>query len=247
MAVLIIGSSSQSSIGYAIASECAKAGLRTIITSRRPKFLEKLCADGLEAIFLDYPDHCERLAPLPTIDGVVFCLAKTDVHELQGGLTEITAENFYKTMESNCFALIDLTRRLRPNLTKGASIIALTFFGASTVVPGYGLMGIAKAALEQTIRTLAYELGKYDVRVNGISAGAVATISSRAIRGFSATSKALAENSFLGRAVERNEIAAAAMWLLSKQSAGITGEIVHVNGGIQHAVRFRSAVMEAPA
>jgi enoyl-[acyl-carrier protein] reductase I len=244
MTVLVIGSSSKTSIGYEIASTCARAGKPVIITSRRRKFLEKLESEGFETRYLDYPASCEALSSLPILSGVVFCLAKTDVRELRGGLVETIEENFHQTMIVNCFALIDLTRRLRPGLAERGSIIALTFFGSSTVIPGYGLMGVAKAALEQTIRTLACELGGEGVRVNGISAAAVPTVSSRPLPGFGQTSKVLAENSFLRRRVDPSEIASAAMWLLSDESGGVTGEVIQVNGGIRHALGSRMRSLE---
>lgn len=164
MAVLVIGSSSHHSIGYDIARHCRDAGLNTFITSRRRKFLERLISEGFEARYLDYPHHCDAFSSISAIDGIIFCLAKTDVEELSNGFLNASEENFQKTMATNCYALIDLTRRLRPHLSERASIVALTFFGSTTVIPGYGLLGVAKAALEQTIRTLAWELGPHGVR-----------------------------------------------------------------------------------
>ncbi len=236
MAVLVIGSSSHHSIGYDIARHCRDAGLNTFITSRRRKFLERLISEGFEARYLDYPHHCDAFSSISAIDGIIFCLAKTDVEELSNGFLNASEENFQKTMATNCYALIDLTRRLRPHLSERASIVALTFFGSTTVIPGYGLLGVAKAALEQTIRTLAWELGPHGVRINGLSAGAIRTPSARVLPGFERTSANLAQNSCLRRAIDRDEIAGTALWLLSKASGGVTGEIVNVNGGVGHVL-----------
>jgi enoyl-[acyl-carrier protein] reductase I len=236
--VLVIGSSSRHSIGYDIAKCCRNAGLSTVITSRRKKFLGRLTLEGFEARHLDYPDHCDALSSLTAIDGIIFCLAKTDVEELRQGFLDVSVANFQKTMATNCYALIDLTRWLRPHLTKRASIVALTFFGSTTVIPGYGLLGVAKAALEQTIRTLSWELGPSGVRVNGLSAGAICTPSARVLPGFGRTSTHLAQSSCLRRAIDRDEISATAVWLLSKASGGVTGEIINVNGGVGHVLMF---------
>jgi enoyl-[acyl-carrier protein] reductase I len=234
MAVLVIGTSSYHSIGYDIARHCRNAGLGTFITSRRKKFLGRLASEGFDSGYLDYPDHCDALSSLTAIEGVVFCLARTDVEELRSGILSTSNDNFENTMTTNCYALIDLTRRLRPHLAEHASIVALTFFGSTTVIPGYGLLGVAKAALEQTIRTLAWELGPHGIRVNGLSAGAVRTPSARVLPGFERASTNLAQSSCLRRAPERDEIAGTALWLLSKASGGVTGEIVNVNGGVGH-------------
>lgn len=234
--ILVIGTSGLTSIGIKIAASCRKSGIRPIVTSRRQKFLERLSAEGYDARYLDFPGACDALADLPPLKGVVFCLAKTDVRELRDGLLATSADNFSNTLLASCYSFIELTRRLRPRLEPGSSVVALTFLGSSAVVPGYGLMGVAKAALEQTVRTLAWELGAEGVRVNALSAGAVATPSSRVLSGFTETSKALAKGSCLRRGVHHEEIAAAALWLLSPGSSGITGETINVNGGLRSVI-----------
>ncbi|MDP3555258.1 enoyl-ACP reductase [Methylocystis sp.] len=230
--ILIVGTSGQSSIGVKIAASCRKSGIQPILTSRREKFLQRLSAEGYDARYLDFPRSCDTLVNLPPLKGVVYCLAKTDIRELQDGLGATSAENFSDTLLVSCYSFIELTRRIQPTLRPGSSIVALTFRGSSAVVPGYGLMGVAKAALEQTVRTLAWELGPEGVRVNALSAGAIATPSSRVLRGFTETSKALAKGSCLRRGVSHDEIAAAALWLLSRDSSGVTGETINVNGGL---------------
>jgi|GEM_PF-2942408 len=234
--ILIVGTSGQSSIGVKIASSCRKSGIQPIVTSRREKFLQRLSAEGYDARFLDFPTSCGALANLPPLKGVVYCLAKTDIRELQEGLAATSAGNFSNTLLVSCYSFIELTRRIRPRLRPGSSIVALTFLGSSAVVPGYGLMGVAKAALEQTVRTLAWELGPEGVRVNALSAGAIATPSSRVLRGFTETSKAFAKGSCLRRGVSHDEIAAAALWLLSENSSGVTGETINVNGGLSFPI-----------
>ncbi len=234
--VLVIGTSGFTSIGLKIAASCRKSGLRPIVTSRREKFLERLSVEGYDARYLDFPGDCGALANLPPLKGVVYCLAKTDVRELRDGLLTTSAENFGNTLLASCYSFIELTRRLRPRLGPESSVVALTFLGSSAVVPGYGLMGVAKAALEQTVRTLAWELGPEGVRVNALSAGAVATPSSRVLSGFTQTSKALAKGSCLRRGVHHDEIAAAAVWLLSGGSSGVTGETINVNGGLRYPI-----------
>jgi len=244
MTVLVIGMSNENSLGFKIASACDAKGISTILTSRRRKFIDKLSCKGYDVRYLDYPSDCSSLAFMPSLSGVVFCLAKTDLTELRSGLIETSSENFHNTLVTSCYSLIDVIRQLKPFLENDGSIIALTFFGSSSVVPGYGLMGIAKAALEQTVRTLACEMGADGVRFNCISSGPLPTISARSLHGFSQISRAVADRSCLRRGVDSDEIAAAALWLLSRESSGVTGEVLNVNCGIRHRLRDGLAIEE---
>ncbi|EAV40443.1 enoyl-ACP reductase FabI [Roseibium aggregatum] len=234
--VLVVGVSSKRSLGLAIGEHMHQNGWETVLTSRRP---EKLAAKTPhhDIRFLDYPHSIDAIDDLTDLTGMVFCLAKTDVTEAgQGGLLGTSEENFLKTISTSCYAFIALVRevqRRNPNLR---SVVALTFLGGERVVPGYEVLGVAKAALEHSVRALASELGHENVRVNGVSAGAVPTTSSRVLPDFRKVHEVLSRQSFLRRGVTAEEVAGATAYLLSDVSGGMTGEILQVNGGLRHTV-----------
>src|SRR5258708_5640184 len=129
------------------------------------------------------------------------------------------------------YSLIAVARAAAPLMTDGGSIITLTYYGSEKVVPRYNVMGVAKAALEATVRYLAYDLGKQKVRVNAISAGPIKTLAARGIGGLGEMMKAHSERAPLQRNTEVNEVGDAALYLASDLSTGITGEVVHVDCG----------------
>jgi enoyl-[acyl-carrier protein] reductase I len=188
----------------------------------------------MNPVMFSYPDRTSQLYEIGDIDGVVFCLSKTRLASLASGLVNTSAEDFRDTLFSSAFSFIDVIAQLRPKLRRPCSVVALSFFGSQVVVGQYGLMGVAKAALEQTIRTLAWELGNDGIRVNGVSAGAIETTSSRALPAFRKTQEILAERSPLRRGVTREEVASTILWLLSEASGGLTAEVINVNGGVSH-------------
>lgn len=138
---------------------------------------------------------------------------------------------FRTAHEVSVYSLIALARAAAPLMTEGGSIITLTYFGAEKVVPHYNVMGVAKAALEATVRYLAYDLGKKKIRVNAISAGPIKTLASRGISGLGNMLSAHAERAPLQRNVEVNEVAATAAFLATPAASGITGEVIHVDCG----------------
>jgi enoyl-[acyl-carrier protein] reductase I len=234
--VLVVGVSSKWSLGLAIGEHMYNSGWQTVLTSRRP---EKLTAKAPhhDIRFLDYPASMEAINDLTDLTGMVFCLAKTDVTDSsQGGLLGVSEENFLKTIATSSYAFIALVREVQRRNPKLRSVVALTFLGGERVVPGYEVLGVAKAALEHSVRALAAELGHENVRVNGVSAGAVPTTSSRVLPDFRKVHEVLSRQSFLRRGVTAEEVAGATAYLLSDQSGGMTGEILQVNGGLRHTV-----------
>ena len=234
--VLVVGVSSKWSLGLAIGEHMHNCGWQTVLTSRRP---EKLAAKAPhhDIRFLDYPSSIDAIHDLTDLTGMVFCLAKTDVADsAQGGLLGVSEENFLKTIGTSCYAFIALVREVQRRNPKLRSVVALTFLGGERIVPGYEVLGVAKAALEHSVRALAAELGQENVRVNGVSAGAVPTTSSRVLPDFRKVHEVLSRQSFLRRGVTAEEIAGATAYLLSEQSGGMTGEILQVNGGLRHTV-----------
>jgi len=233
--VLVVGVSSKRSLGLAIGEHMHQCGWETVLTTRRPEKLSAM-APRHDVRMLDYPDDIEAIDDLQDLTGLVFCLAKTDVADKGSGLLGVSEENFLKTISTSCYAFIALVRevqRRNPNLR---SVVALTFLGGERVVPGYEVLGVAKAALEHSVRALAAELGHENVRVNAVSAGAVPTTSSRVLPDFRKVHEALSRQSFLRRGVTAEEVAGATAYLLGEQSGGMTGEILQVNGGLRHTV-----------
>ncbi|WP_370199147.1 enoyl-ACP reductase [Roseibium sp.] len=234
--VLVVGVSSKRSLGLAIGEHMYQNGWETVLTSRRP---EKLSAKTPhhDIRFLDYPQSIDAIDDLTDLTGMVFCLAKTDIGEAgQNGLLGTSEENFLKTISTSCYAFIALVREVQRRNPSLRSVVALTFLGGERVVPGYEVLGVAKAALEHSVRALAAELGHENVRVNGVSAGAVPTTSSRVLPDFRKVHEVLSRQSFLRRGVTAEEVAGAAAYLLSDLSGGMTGEILQVNGGLRHTV-----------
>jgi enoyl-[acyl-carrier protein] reductase I len=163
------------------------------------------------------------------IHGVVF--AKKD--ELGGEYAVTTKEGFTLAQESSVYTLVNMSRAARPLMQAagGGSIVTLTYIGSERVIPSYNIMGVAKAALEASVRYLAYDLGKDNIRVNAVSAGPIKTLAARAIAGFDTMIKHVEEHSPLRRAVDSDEVGDTALFFLSPLARGITGEVLYVDGG----------------
>jgi len=168
----------------------------------------------------------------PTIDFLVHSLAFADRNYLQVGNFVTTPRDVFKqALDISAYSLIGLTRAAAPLMENGGSVIALTYLGSEKVVPGYNVMGVAKAALESTARYLAFELGPKKIRVNTISAGPVRTLSAMAVGGIDEMFAHVEKKAPLKRNIDGDEVGRAAVFLLSDLSSGITGENVYVDAG----------------
>jgi enoyl-[acyl-carrier protein] reductase I len=165
------------------------------------------------------------------LDFVVHAIAYSDKEELKGRYVETTAENFRQTMMISCYSFTMLCRRAEPLMTNGGSLLALTYMGSERVMPHYNVMGVAKAALEASVRYLAEDLGKTGIRVNALSAGPMKTLAASGIGDFRYILKWNQYNSPLRRNVTLEEVGGAGLYLLSPLSTGVTGEIHHVDCG----------------
>jgi enoyl-[acyl-carrier protein] reductase I len=165
------------------------------------------------------------------IDFLVHAIAFSDKNELDGRYVDTTEGNFTQTMLVSCYSLTALAQRAEKLMTNGGSIITLTYYGAEKVMPHYNVMGVAKAALEASVRYLAADLGKNGVRVNAISAGPIKTLAASGISDFRYILKWNEYNSPLRRTVTTEDVGGAAVYLLSDLSRGVTGEIHHVDSG----------------
>jgi enoyl-[acyl-carrier protein] reductase I len=252
---LIMGVANNRSIAWGIAKACADAGAELALTYQGEalkKRVEPLAAelgaivaghcdvtdlDTIDAVFAEIESRWGKL------DFVVHAIAFSDKDELTGRYVETSRENFNRTMDISVYSLTAVAKRAEPLMTDGGSIITLTYYGAEKVMPHYNVMGVAKAALEASVRYLAVDLGGSNIRVNAISAGPIKTLAASGIGDFRYILKWNEYNSPLKRTVTIDEVGDSALYLVSDLSRGVTGEILHVDSGY-HTVGMKA--VDAP-
>ncbi|MBI1883060.1 MAG: enoyl-ACP reductase [Chlamydiae bacterium] len=241
---IIFGVANKRSIAWAIAQTLHNAGARLALTYQGERIEENvrelagtlkdpiiLPCDvtkdyEIEQVFQDLSHSFEKL------DILVHCVAFARKEELERDFHHTTREGFRIALDVSAYSLPAITKRALPLMEKkGGSVFALTYLGGYLVVPHYNVMGVAKAALETSIRYLAYELGESKIRVNGISAGPVNTLAARGITGFTKMLDVYRERSPLKRNISAAEVADTGLFLASDLSKGITGEIIYVDAG----------------
>jgi len=243
---LISGVANKRSIAWAIAQVLHQAGARlafTYLDDERIRSKVEELASGLEDSVLlpcDVTDDGQLEAAFEGIkegfgrlDFLVHSIAFAPREEFEAEFFRTSREGFRTALEVSAYSLIPMARLALPLMERagGGSILAMTYLAAERAVPTYNVMGTAKAALEQIIRQLAYELGPKNIRVNGISAGPLPTLSARGIPGFTDILSVYEKRAPLKRNITHEEVAKAALFLLSDLSSGITGEILHVDAG----------------
>ena len=181
--------------------------------------------DSVDAVFAKIKDEWGSL------DFVVHAIAYSDKEELKGRYIDTTPENFAATMNISCFSFTAVCQRAAPIMNAGGSLLTLTYFGAERVMPHYNVMGVAKAALEASVRYLAEDLGKDGIRVNSLSAGPMKTLAASGIGDFRYILKWNEYNSPLRRNVNSDDVGGAGLYLLSDLASGVTGETHHVDCG----------------
>jgi enoyl-[acyl-carrier protein] reductase I len=177
------------------------------------------------------------------LDFLVHAIAFSDPNELKGRYVDTTRANFLRSMDISCFSFTDAVRRASSMMAEGGSAVTLSYFGAERVMPHYNVMGVCKAALEASVRYLAVDLGKHNIRINAISAGPIKTLAASGIGDFRYILKWNQYNSPLKRNVALEDVGGAALYLLSQLSAGVTGEVHHVDCGY-HVVGMKA--VDAP-
>lgn len=170
-----------------------------------------------------------------SLDFVVHAIAYSDKNELSGRYADTTRQNFLNSMEISCYSLVDVARRAAPMMTDGGSIITMTYLGAQRVMPNYNVMGVAKSALEASVRYLANDLGPNGIRVNAVSPGPMRTLAGSAIGGARKVYKSTEANAPLRRNATLDNVGGAALYLCSDMGAGTTGEVLFVDCGY-HAI-----------
>ena len=240
---LIMGVANERSIAWGIAKSIANQGGKLAFTYQGDalkKRVEPLAksVDSDILISCDVTDSASMNKTFDTIknkwgkiDFLVHGIAFSNKEELKGKYYNTTAENFNQTMHISCYSFTEACRLAEPLMNKNSSILTLTYYGAEQVMPHYNVMGVAKAALEASIKYLAVDLGEKNIRVNGISAGPIKTLAASGIGDFRFILKWNELNSPLKRNVTQNDIGNAAIYLLSDLGSAVTGEIQHVDCG----------------
>jgi enoyl-[acyl-carrier protein] reductase I len=240
---LVMGVSNARSLGWAIAERLAAAGAELAFSyqgERLKEDLEKLTRDmpGTRLFQCDVTNEEELKATFASLaeawgslDFVVHSIAFAPRSAMEGRYIETTRDDWRTALEISSYSLVSVAREAEPLLNEGGALVTLTYYAAEKVVPKYNVMGIAKSALEASVRYLAYELGKKGVRVNAVSAGPVRTVAARSIPGFIKMYSKVASIAPLGRNVSHEEVGNLGLFLLSPLAGGITGETVYVDSG----------------
>ncbi|HUI17854.1 MAG TPA: enoyl-ACP reductase FabI [Alphaproteobacteria bacterium] len=240
---LVLGVASERSIAWGIAKTLAAHGAKLAVTYQVPQLERRVrpLAESIGAsLFLpcDVSDGASVDAVFAAmekewgaIDFLVHAIAFSDRTELTGKYLDTSRDNFVQTMLVSCFSFTELARRADKLMPRGGSLLTLTYYGAEKVMPHYNVMGVAKAALEASVRYLAVDLGGRQVRVNAISAGPIKTLASSAIGDFRYILKWNELNAPLKHNITIEQVGASALYLLSDLGKGVTGEIHHVDGG----------------
>ena len=240
---LIMGVANNRSIAWGIAKACALQGAEIAFTYQGDalkKRVEPLAAELGSSLVLpcDVTDASSMDAVFATLgktwgrlDFLVHAIAFSDKNELDGRYVDTSEKNFTQSLLISCFSFTALAQRAEKMMPAGGAMLTLTYYGAEKVMPHYNVMGVAKAALEASVRYLAADLGKTGIRVNAISAGPIKTLAASGISDFRYILRWNEYNSPLRRTVTIEEVGGAGVYLLSDLSRGVTGEIHHVDSG----------------
>ena len=240
---LIMGVANNRSIAWGITKACADQGAEVALTYQGDalkKRVEPLAAEVKSKIVLpcDVTDaasmdavFAELKAKWGQLDFLVHAIAFADKAELDGRYVDTTEGNFTKSLLISCYSFTALAQRAERLMPKGGSLLTLSYYGAEKVMPHYNVMGVAKAALEASVRYLAADLGRNNIRVNAISAGPIKTLAASGISDFRYILRWNEYNSALRRTVTIEEVGGSALYLLSDLGRAVTGEVHHVDAG----------------
>jgi len=252
---VVFGLANKRSIAWAIAQKLSAAGARIAICYQNERLRQEAEAlagelpdaavfqcdvssdEEIDAVFAQLKERYGKL------DTLVHSVAFAPAEELNSDFLLTSREGFRVAHEISVYSLIALSRGAAPLMTDGGSIITMTYYGSQKVLPRYNVMGVAKAALEATVRYLAVDLGRKKIRVNAISAGPIKTLAARGIGGLGDMLKVYAERAPLKRNVDPAEVGNAALFLASELASGVTGEVLYVDCGY-NVVAFSSSEME---
>ncbi|GIP33269.1 enoyl-ACP reductase FabI [Paenibacillus sp. J2TS4] len=243
--IVIMGVANERSLAWSIAKLANEAGANLIFTYRKERSLRKLsqlleehgisplltvCCDAdddesIRQAFAEIKDSAGM------IHGLVHSIAFANKEELQGEYVNTSREGYLLAQSSSAYSLVAVAREAKALMPEGGSIVTQSYIGAERVVPNYNVMGVAKAALEASVKYLAEDLGRYGIRVNAVSSGPVRTLAAKGVSGFNEIFKTMEAKTPLRRNIEQEEVGDVTLFLLSRMSRGVTGEIIHVDAG----------------
>lgn len=243
--IVVMGVANHRSIAWAIAKTLHRFGAAlafTYLGEREEKKLKELTAEeGIESALIvpcdvtkddDISKAFDTIrAEWGTIHGLAHCIAFAKADDLKVDYVDTSRDGFALANDISAYSLVAVSRAARPLMADGGSIITMTYMGSERVIPNYNVMAVAKSALESSVRYLAHDLGKEQIRVNAISAGPIRTLAAKGVKDFNKMLHVVQERAPLRRTVEVEEVANTALFLLSDLASGITGEVVHVDGG----------------
>jgi enoyl-[acyl-carrier protein] reductase I len=248
---LVLGVANNRSIAWGIAKACREAGAELAFTYQG-EALEKRVRPLADTLGAKIVGHCDvtEAASIDAVfaeveriwgklDFVVHCIAFSDKDELSGRYIETSEGNFSKSLLISCYSFTAIAQRAEKLMSEGGSLLTLTYYGAEKWMPHYNVMGVAKAALEASVRYLAADLGEKAIRVNAISAGPIKTLAASGIGDFRYILRWNELNAPMRRTVTIEEVGESAVYLLSPMSRGVTGEILHVDAGY-HVVGMKN-------
>lgn len=240
---LIMGVTNQRSLGWSIAAKLHEAGCQLAFSYQGERLqgeLEKLTKniDGARLYQVDITNPGELDAMVADlkdawgqVDYAVHSIAFAPRAAMEGRYIDTTRDDWVTALEVSAYSLVAAAQALEDLFVEGSSMVTLTYYAAEKVIPKYNVMGVAKSALESSVRYLAYDLGKKGMRINAVSAGPVKTIAARSIPGFMKMYKRVAGMAPLGRGIEQEDVGNLGLFLLSDLASGITGETVYVDAG----------------
>ncbi|MFS0749463.1 enoyl-ACP reductase FabI [Oceanobacillus sp. 1P07AA] len=243
--IVVMGVANERSIAWGITKSLHNAGANLIFTNRQERSYQKLVklldkhemkATAIiscdvasdESIQQAFNEVGEKVG---VIHGVVHSVAFANRDELQGEYANTSRDGFLLAQEISAYSLVAVTKAAKEFMTEGGGIVTQTYLGSERVIPGYNVMGVAKASLEASVRYLAEDMGKYGIRVNAVSAGPIRTLSAKGVSNFNEKANVIVEKAPLRRNVDQDEVGDATLFLISEMARGITGEVLHVDSG----------------
>jgi enoyl-[acyl-carrier protein] reductase I len=240
---LVVGVANKRSIAWAIAQALHREGANLALTyqGERVEKMVRDCADqipGTLTLEMDATDDEQIVRVFESLrdewgrlDTLVHSIAFANADDMRGRFVDTSRDGFNRALEISAYSLVAVARKAVPLMTEGGSIMTMTYIASERVFPSYNVMGVAKAALEATVRYLAADLGPQGVRVNAISAGPISTLAARGVPGFTNFAKSHTERAPLRRPTDPAEVGDTAVFLASDHSRGTTGETIFVDGG----------------
>ena len=243
--IVVMGVANERSIAWGIAKRLLEAGANVIFTYRKDRSKSKL-----DKVLADYTEYntaviqCDVnsdesitsafqqiVEQYGVIHGIVHSVAFAHAEDLKNRFVETSRDGYAFAQDTSAYSLVAVANAARPFMTEGGSIVTMSYLGGDRVLEGYNVMGVAKAALEASVRYLAADLGAEGIRVNAISAGAIRTLAAKGVPSFNTMLHKIEESSPLKRNVTQEEVADMTLVMLSKLSSGVTGETIFVDSG----------------